>query len=224
MVNLCTGGWGYIATNLLKLIPDSVIYDLPYLDILDYDVLESFIGAGEVETVYHLAAIPGVANCEDDKWAAFRVNVEGTFNTAKLCKEYKKKLVFASSQAADKPVNFYGVTKVMGEQMVLHFGGSICRISNVYGGEGYLEKKDSVVARLQKGTFEERGFDYTKRDYIHVDEVCRYLMEASQQPNGLYRIRTGIETNLKDLKELAKRDDFPDCLNKPGKLELLYLI
>ena len=81
-----------------------------------------------------------------------------------------------------------------------------------------------MVARLQKGTFEERGFDYTKRDYIHVDEVCRYLMEASQQPNGLYRIRTGIETNLKDLKELAKRDDFPDCLNKPGKLELLYLI
>lgn len=224
MVDICTGGAGYLGTNLLKLIPDSIVYDLPYLGILDYDVLESFIGLGEVETVYHLAAIPGIKSCDDDKRRAFRTNVEGTFNVASLCKEYNKKLVFASSAAADQPSNFYGVTKATGEQVVLYFGGSVCRISNVYGGEDYLRKKDSVIARLINGTFEERGLDYVKRDFIHVDEVCRCLVEASKQPNGLYRIRTGVETGLKQLKELAKRPDFPDCLNKPGKLELIYLV
>lgn len=224
MIDICTGGSGYLGTNLLKRIPDAAVYDLPYLDILDYNNLESHIGIGEVETVYHLAAIPGIKNCDDDKRKAFRVNVEGTFNVASLCKEYRKKLVFASSQAADRCDNFYGVTKRMGELIVLNMGGVACRISNIYGGEKFLEKKDTVVARLMKGTFEERKLDCVHRDFIHVDGVCKCLIEASIQPSGLYRIRTGYETTLRELKKLATQPDFPDCLNKPGKLELLHLL
>ena len=224
-MNLILGGRGYIATNLLKLVPDSIIYDkADHLDICDYDVLEGYIRGKNVETVYHLAAIPGVANCEADRREAFHVNVEGTFNVASLCAEYGKRLVFASSAAADSCVNFYGLTKKLGEEIVLHFKGRACRISNVWGGEGFLERKDTVVARLVKGTFEERNLDYSRRDYIHANEACRCLVEASEQPAGLYRIRTGHETYLKDLKAMSELKDFPDCLRRPGRLELMFLV
>ena len=54
-------------------------------------------------------------------------------------------------------VTVYGLTKKSGEMITKNYGGVIVRISNVYGGLGYTELKESVIARLLKGTFRARA-------------------------------------------------------------------
>lgn len=212
MTTLLTGSDGYICSNLKKLIPESYKYDIKTSNEL------WLLGADKLDTIYHLGAIAGIQACEDYPDDAIKYNVIYTRKMCQLAAKHGAKIVFASSEAANNPHTFYGQTKLMGETFVRQVGGVACRISNVYGGDNYLEKKDSVIARLMKGTFEERGMDYETRDFIHVDEVCKGLIEASEKPSGVYALNTGVRTHIIDLKVMATSPDFPDMLRHPYKL------
>jgi UDP-glucose 4-epimerase len=97
--------------------------------------------------------------------------------------------VFTSSQAAKEPKSsIYAFTKYASEVIgnrLIDKGAKIriLRLSNVYGGDNYLEKKNSVVARFAKATlakepFVVHGSGTQTRDFIHVDDVCRAIYLA----------------------------------------------
>jgi nucleoside-diphosphate-sugar epimerase len=209
---LLTGSEGYVCSNLKKLIPESYKYDVKTSSEL------WLLGIDKLDLIYHLGAIAGIQVCEDYPDDAIKYNIISTRKMCQLAEKHGAKIVFASSEAAVNPLTFYGQTKRIGESLVRKVGGMVCRISNVYGGDNYLEKKDSVIAKLMKGTFEERGMDYERRDFIHVDEVCRGLIEASTKPSGVYSLNTGVRTYIKDLKVKSKDPDFPNMLRSPYKL------
>jgi nucleoside-diphosphate-sugar epimerase len=176
------------------------------------------LGIEKLDLIYHLGAIAGIQVCEDYPDDAIKYNIISTRKMCQLAEKHGAIIVFASSEAAVNPLTFYGQTKRIGESLVKKVGGVVCRISNVYGGDNYLEKKDSVIAKLMKGTFEERGMDYEHRDFIHVEEVCHGLIEASTKPSGVYALNTGIRTRIIDLKMMAMNPDFPEMLRQPYKL------
>lgn len=213
MKTLVTGSLGYIAPNLLKMIPDAVGYDIKDDQHPLWMIFES------IDTVYHLGALSGIKACEDNPRDAIKYNITETQN---LINHYKgAKFIFTSSEAVEHPDNLYARTKLIGESLILKTGGIVCRLSNVYGGNNYLKKKDTVIARLIKGTFEERHQDDVSRDFIHVSEVCKGLIYASTQPNGVYSLNTGVRTSLKELKEMVKSPHFPEQLIRPYKLTRL---
>lgn len=216
MKELVTGGEGYIGRNLMKILDNPVSYDIKSdWNILEPEILEDFIYNSDC--VYHLAALPGVKQCEENPASAWQMNTEGTFNVARLCAKFKKPFIVASSFATiSETPTVYGFTKQICEAIALHYGGLVARISNVYGGDGFLELKDTVIARLMKGTFEDRGHGDQKRDFIHVDEVCRKLkalMEAQVPPTsfkGVIHVQTAKWTTINELVMLSRSPDFPD--------------
>jgi nucleoside-diphosphate-sugar epimerase len=188
-----------------------IIYDLKEgQDIMNRDQLDS--GLQGMDACFHLAAVPSVKYCEDYPFEASRTNVVGTLNVAEACVKHGVRMIFASSFAVQHPKNsrtVYGITKALGEKLVVHHGGVVCRLSNVYGGINYTELKDSVVARLMKGTFEDRGHGDEERDFIHVDQVCEQLVSAYFGDAQLLQICTGKLTSIADLVELSKDPEFP---------------
>ena len=216
MKELVTGGEGYIGRNLMKVLEDPISYDIKSdWDILEPELLEEFIE--DSDCVYHLAALPGVKQCEENPVSAWQVNTEGTFNVARFCEKHEKPFVVASSFAviSENPT-VYGFTKSVCEIIAMRYGGLAARISNVYGGDGFLELKDTAVARLMKGTFEDRGHGEERRDFIHVDEVCKQLkrfMEAQAPPTsfkGVIHVQTAKWITINTLVALSKSSRFPD--------------
>ena len=149
------------------------------VDIRNYDNVKTYIEKSDSEIVLHLAAKADVDLCQKDmpidkpyltsvvtddsdilidsidpkKWqyknTAFAVNVVGTVNIARACKEFNKKLILISTDfvfSGDKkdpyvesdephPVNYYGQTKLWAEKAVstIRPDSVIVRITYPYG-------------------------------------------------------------------------------------------
>ncbi len=72
--------------------------------------------SGEYELIVHCAGYTNVAKAETDKSECFDVNVKGTLN---LLEAYPHTpFVYISSEYAHNPVNFYGLTKFLAEEIV----------------------------------------------------------------------------------------------------------
>ena len=197
MKTLIIGGDGYIGSNLVPRLEKPVIYDIKRgLDIRDPQTLEDFVE--EVDAVIHLAAIASIAECEEDPTLAYETNLKGTQNVVDACLRHGIKLVFAGSRSVHRP-SVYGATKLLGERLVLQAGGVVNRLANVWGGLRFLELKNSAVAGLNKGTFEERGHGKEIRDFIHVDQVCDEFVESLTRPSGIYEVCTGNEISIDEL-------------------------
>lgn len=185
---LVTGSSGYIGTNLSAFLKKSG-YNVIGVDIKTGQRVEKFPMYDNVHGIVHLAATAGIGACEENPAEAIINNLESTIYMFNLAKKNKIPCVFTSSQAAKEPKSsIYAFTKfaseVVGNRLIDEgVKIRILRLSNVYGGLKYLEKKNSVVAKFAKATLAGKPFvvhgDGTQtRDFIHVDDVCRAIYLA----------------------------------------------
>jgi len=206
---LVTGSSGYIGANLCQRLERKEIEHVPFdlengRDVRSRRLLEE--KAEDVDLVYHLAARTGVPQCEEHPLEAYETNVRGTFNVLNL----DAKVVFTSSFAAMRPYSVYGFTKLVGEKLVLDAGGTVLRLSNVYGGPNFFEEKDTVISRFIRAKQEGRkaeiyGDGRQTRDFIHVDDVVGSLIEA-RNCDGLHNVCTGERTSILELAEMVGVD------------------
>jgi FlaA1/EpsC-like NDP-sugar epimerase len=110
-------------------------------DVRDIDSVSMAMRA--VDTVFHLAALKHVPICEDHPQEAIKTNVTGTVNiiNAALANQVKK-VIDVSTDKAVEPVNTYGMTKAVGEKLIIqanNLGSTkfVCvRGGNVMGSNG----------------------------------------------------------------------------------------
>ncbi|GGD49931.1 polysaccharide biosynthesis protein [Paenibacillus nasutitermitis] len=83
---------------------------------------EALIRACEgVDYVYHLAALKHVPVCEDQPYEALKTNVIGTQNVIEAAIANKvKRVIYISTDKAANPSNFYGMTKAIGEKLIVY--------------------------------------------------------------------------------------------------------
>ena len=218
MKALITGGRGYIGRNLEHLLKSlnipTVVFDMDEgRDILDDRALS--LPMRKVDVCFHLAAFGNISECEKAPAKATETNVWGTFKVASIAHMYGVKVIFASSFAVTHPENrftVYGLSKALGEKLVLYYGGTVCSISNVYGGMDFTDLKDSVIARLMTGRYEDRGHGSETRDFIHVEDVCKKLVRACEVGHGPIDICSGRLTRIDELVEMSKDPSFPNNL------------
>lgn len=88
-------------------------------DIRDRDTVNS--ACSEVDYIFHLAALKHVSVCEENPIEAFKTNVLGTYNIieASIINKVKKVIYVSTDKAAD-PANTYGMTKALGEKLIIH--------------------------------------------------------------------------------------------------------
>lgn len=209
-----TGSAGFIGLNLKKFLNEAghtvVEFDLTEGDdLLDAPiVLEA---TRFCDAIIHLGAIASILHCEKNPHQAIMTNVLGTMNVAQAAHLHKIPLVYASTFAAKNPRNVYGLTKRLGEPLVLKAGGVVLRLANIYGGDGYLENKTNAVAnfvnmKLRNDKAVIHGDGSASRDFTHLDDVCRAFIAALNTPSGTYDVCTGVQTSILDLAKMIGVD------------------
>lgn len=153
---LVTGANGQLGYDVIKILKERNIECLGVgkeeLDITDLDAVNKFIFKLCPDCVIHCAAYTAVDRAEDDIEECTKVNVEGTENIARACKEINAKMIYISTDyvfdgsgneafeidGKINPHSVYGKTKYEGELKVKEYLDKyfIVRISWVFGING----------------------------------------------------------------------------------------
>ncbi|MBJ6362063.1 polysaccharide biosynthesis protein [Paenibacillus sp. GCM10012307] len=147
-------------------------------DVRDREALVSV--CSRVDYVFHLAALKHVDICEEQPNEALKTNVGGTQNIieAAIAGGVKKVINISTDKAAD-PVNFYGMTKAIGEKLITYANSqnSYTRFINVRGGN-ILGSSGSVLHLFRDQIMEGKQITITDKNMI------RYFM-TPQMASGL---------------------------------------
>lgn len=241
MTTLITGHAGFIGTHLRPLITDDNVlgYDRVAGNDLTDPGIAMRIAVEEIHTVFHLAAHHFIPWCRIHPVETLENNVHGMMNLlAGLEAHPPERIVFASSAAVyglneatrletDKfdPVDVYGWSKVIGEQLLGAFSQrhpeTTCvsaRLANVVGPD---DPHDHIVPVLlaSRGSDEPPvlGNLWPQRDYVHVDDVADALVALVALEPGyhVYNVGTGIGMNVWDLLKLM---GYPQWSIDPAKM------
>ena len=139
-------------------------------DVRDFQVI------GYPNVICHFAALKCVDTVEDNVAEAIRTNVGGTAMVAGNAQRYKAKVVFTSTDKAVYPINAYGMTKGLGEKIVLQERrNAVCRYGNVLGSRG------SVLNHFVKSLLEERVVRITNpkmtRFWVTLEEAADFVID-----------------------------------------------
>lgn len=216
-----TGGLGFIGNELVRQLKSSgenvVIIDnmnrvapaiediadvqIHKTDITDKEMMNELFLKIKPHTVYHLAAIHYIPECNANPERTLKINVEGTQSVLNAsANSGVKKVLFASSGAvyADSadtlseespvaPVDIYGWSKLFGEQLC-HLNHNIngtptiiCRLFNNYGPrETNMHIIPEIINQLREGNKLKLGNIRNIRDYIHTQDCAKSLIKLSK--------------------------------------------
>lgn len=155
-----TGICGLLGNNIVKELKEKYIIAgvdladaslddclIERYDIRNAEVLERSIVSFKPDVVIHTAAAINVDKCEEDKEFAYELNAQVTQNISKICQRYNIKLIYISTDAVygiekdgllteddiTNPINYYGETKLFGEEAVKGVNDSLIIRTNIYG-------------------------------------------------------------------------------------------
>lgn len=111
-------------------------------DVRDYDAVRQ--ATKGVDYIFHLAALKHVPVCEENVQETIKTNINGTTNIVNAAIENRvKKVIDVSSDKAVEPINLYGMTKAVGEKIIIQandlndYTKFVCiRGGNVMGSSG----------------------------------------------------------------------------------------
>ena len=173
---LITGGNGLLGTDLADFF--SARYKVrstgrKEFDIRDYDRVISFVEEFKPEYVLHAAALADVDRCESEQKEAAAVNIDGAANVARACRECGSAMIYYSTDYvfdgkkdrpyvegdATGPVNFYGRSKLEGEQQVAEIldKAVIIRVAWLFGNiernfiERLIKKGYAQINQIKSG-------------------------------------------------------------------------
>lgn len=202
-------------------------------DILHRDILDEAMR--DMDGVFHFAAL-WLLHCWDYPRSAFEVNIGGTFNVLEACVNNGiKRLVYSSSasvygDAIEEPMteehpynntNFYGATKIAGEQMcraLFHryretsrrFDYVGLRYMNVYGPrQDYQGAYIAVIMKMLDRLDDNQppvvyGDGSQAYDFVYVGDCAQANVCAmkADTTDAFYNVGTGEKTSIRGLAEL----------------------
>jgi len=213
---LITGGTGSLGTalaeklatyNLKKLILFSSSEDKQYIskqrfqhlpfmrwrigNIRDYARL--YDAFEDVDIVIHAAAMKCIDVCQAEPHECMKTNVQGTQNVIDAAKNRNvSKVIFISTDKAVNPINAYGKSKAMAEELIIdankcvgdkNIKFSVCRYGNVIG------SAKSVIpywSKLVKDKVEKLPITDTRmtRFFWSMTEAVDFVIESLEKMHG----------------------------------------
>lgn len=205
------------------------------VDVSSYArVWEAVRGLGECGWVgfLHLAAMVNLVEVRRRPLRALRVNVGGTLALLEAARRLDAgRFVIASSVAVygepqylpvdeehpRRPSNLYGLTKLMGEQLVEEYvrdhglSAAWLRYFNVYGPRMRPGPYAGVVLKFIKALLQGRpptihGSGAQTRDFVYVEDVAEANLRALETgARGAFNIGTGRSVSIRELYQALCR-------------------
>lgn len=200
-------------------------------DITDNNMLKNIFKKNNIDHVIHLAGLKSVNESISDPLTYYHNNVTGTIVLLKVMKKYGvHNIIFSSSATVYKPgnviltensplgpINPYGQTKLMIEQILLdsNINYTILRYFNPIGhhqsklignftGNNIIPKIYDAIKNNQPLYI--YGNDYNTpdgtclRDYIHVMDLAdAHIYFLNNIIKGIYNVGTGVGTSVLEL-------------------------
>ena len=273
MKYIVTGGAGFIGSNLVdRLLKDGheiVIVDNleneesrlrvesrqlsnwaddnPLMLNEDIATMMEFSPFRNAQGMFHLAALPRVQLSIEKPIKSHSVNVNGTLNMLKACKEMEiKRFVFSSSSAvygdcesfptSEKarldPASPYGLHKVMGEQYcalfekIYNLETFSLRYFNVFGERQPLSGPYSLVMGifanqlLNELPLTINGDGEQRRDFVYVGDVIDAnlaCMTKKHSNDNIFNIGSGLNISVNELADMFNKTT--PRINNPPLIE-----
>lgn len=206
-----TGSWGQeLTTQLLEKYPKKIIIfsrgelaqvnmerkfrndKLEFIigDVRDASAVDRLFDNKQIDCVFHLAALKHVPVCENQPQEAIKTNIIGTTNLVNSAVRYKvPKFIDVSSDKAVSPTNLYGMTKAVGEKIVIqannlsdHTDFVCIRGGNVLGSNGSVVPLFiDQIKRFNKVTLTSRSMT---RYFLTLSEAISLLFQAAENSVG----------------------------------------
>ncbi|MEM9985858.1 MAG: SDR family oxidoreductase [Bacteroidota bacterium] len=176
------------------------------LDITDPIQIESALNDFEPEVVINTAAQTQVDFCEDNREECDLVNITAVEHLAKACQKHSVKLVHISTDfvfdgaagpyregAEPNPVNYYGQSKLLGEQALVGSGADyvILRTILLYGITSSMSRSNIVLwakGALEQGKVIKAVNDQWRCPTLAEDLAYASIEAAIRPVSGLYHI------------------------------------
>jgi len=203
---LVTGANGQLGYDVCRLLEkkgiDFCAADIQDFDITDEKATEKFVSKYEPNIIIHCSAYTAVDKAEEDQNNCYSVNVLGTKNMVSVAKIINAKFIYLSTDyifsATDdkvinelekpKAINYYGKTKLEGEQLALAYDKSfIVRTSWVFGKNGNNFVKTILNLAKQKTELQIIGDQIGSPTYT-VDLAKALVDLAFTESYGIYHI------------------------------------
>jgi dTDP-4-dehydrorhamnose reductase len=208
---LVTGGSGKLGIEISKVFPRSSCPAHRELDVTDRAGVEKYMTSLGPSVVIHAAAMTSVRGCEDNQKAAWKTNVEGTSAVVMACEKMERSpyLVYISTACvfrgdggsyaetdAPYPKNFYALTKLVAEQVVL---GSHLKS---------LVVRTNFVAR-EKWPYA-RAFSDRFGTYLFAEDVAMALKKVMERRmTGIVHVAGDRRMSMYELARLNNPDIKP---------------
>jgi dTDP-4-dehydrorhamnose reductase len=130
-------------------VQTNTLVDYTQLDVSNRSDVKSLVSSFRPDVILNAAAIANVDLCETEREQAWKVNVTAVENLVEVCRRIGAKLVHISTdyvfdgktgnyteEDRAHPINYYGKTKLAGENIIISGGieHAILRTILIYGG------------------------------------------------------------------------------------------
>jgi dTDP-4-dehydrorhamnose reductase len=203
---LVTGSNGQLGSSIVAIFKQhnfDVIYtDRSTMDITNLLKVSQVIKQFKPQVIIHCAAYTAVDKAEEEKFNCYKVNVDGTRNLALIAKELNIEFIYFSTDYVfdgtklspyevndiPNPINYYGLTKYLGEEIVksLLKNFYIFRISWLFGPNG-----NNFVNVIKRLASENKSINVVS-DQIgsptYSIDVANFLVSKPDISNGIHHL------------------------------------
>lgn len=242
---LATGAVGLVGSRFLELYADQYHVDnidiVSGVDITNNEQVKQFVSDHPADTLIHLAAFTDTnkafAETGDQNSLCYRVNVLGTENIADVCRQKGIHLIHISTdfvfdgtkntayteEDGMNPLEWYGKTKQMAEEVVEKSGANYTILRIAYPYRASFAAKPDIIGKIRTGL--ESGklypqFTDTTITPTFIDDIARAFTKViDAKPQGIFHITGSSSLSPYELaRKVASVYGFDPNIVKRGSL------
>ena len=221
-----TGGSGLLGSEFRLILPDMEYPTSKEFDVTNYNQMKQYVESNGCDLVVHAAAMTSPPIVDKEPLKALEINIVGTSNVVKLCKEFDVRLIYISTDyvfRGDKgdykeddsvfPVNKYAWSKLGGECAVRMYDKSLI-VRTTFGPDVFPYQKafvDQWTSRESASVIAEKIsklIDKNITGVIHVGGKRRTVFEYAK---SLDKTRDIGELSINDVGFAVPVDTSLNC-------------